>query len=54
MKYHLTLVRMAVVKTSAGSKCWRRYGEKRTSCTVGENVNGNSFYGEQYGDSFKN
>ena len=29
MKYHLTLVRMAIVKKST-HKWWRRHGEKRT------------------------
>ena len=28
MRYHLTLVRMAIIKKSANDKCWRMYGEK--------------------------
>ena len=28
MMYHLTLVRMAIIKTSANNKCWRACGEK--------------------------
>ena len=30
MKYHLTLVRMAVIKKSRDSKCWRGCGKKGT------------------------
>ena len=30
MRYHLTLVRVAVIKKSTNSKCWRGCGEKGT------------------------
>ena len=30
MRYHLKLVRMAIIEKSTNSKCWRGYGEKGT------------------------
>ena len=54
MRYHLTLVRMAITKKSTNNKCRKGCGEKEHCCTVGENVNWYSHYGRWYGNSLRN
>ena len=54
MSYHLTPVRMAIIKKFTNSKSWRGCGEKGPSYTLGGNVNWYSHCGKQYGDSLKN
>ena len=53
MRYHFTLVRMAIIKEST-NKHWRGCGEKGNSYTAGRNVNWYNYYGEQYGGFSKN
>ena len=53
MRYHLILLRMAIIKKSTNNKSWVGCGGKGT-CPIGGNVSWCSQYGEQYGDSLKN
>ena len=51
MRYHLTLVRMAIIKKSTNAQ--EGVEKNEPSNTVGGNANWLSHYGEQCGDSFK-
>ena len=55
MRYHLTTVRMAIIKKNPQTINAGEGVEKgEHSCTVGGNVNQYIHYGRQYGDSLKN
>ena len=54
MRYHLTLVRMAITKKATSSKSWKGCGEKGTLLHfLDGNVNWCSHYGKQCGGSSK-
>ena len=52
-RYHLKLVRVALIKKSTNNKYWRGCGKKGTLLHCG-NENWYRHYGEQYRGSLKN
>ena len=55
MKYHLTPVRMAIIKKNLLKiNAGEGVEKNKPSYTVGGNVNWYNHYGEQYGGSLKN
>ena len=49
MKYHLTLVRTAILKKLQTINAGEGVENRETLYTIGENVNCHNLYGEQYG-----
>ena len=53
MRYHLTPVRMAIIKKSTNVNAGEGVEKREPSYTVGGNVNWYNHYGEQYEASLK-
>ena len=53
MRYHLTPVRMSIIRKATNNRCWRKYAIQGTFYTVGGNVKWCSHYAQQYGESSK-
>ena len=53
VRYHLTPVRMAIIKKSTNNNSEEGVEKREPSYTVGGNVDWCSHYGKQYGDSSK-
>ena len=47
MKYHLTPIRMNIIKKSIDNKCWRGCGQREPSHTLGGDINWCSHYGKR-------
>ena len=54
MRYHLTPVRMAIIKSLQTINAGEGMEKREHSYTIGGNVNWYSHYGGQYGDFLKN
>ena len=54
MRYHLTLVRMALINKCTNNKCWGGVEQREPFCTVGGNASWYSHYEEQYGGTLEN
>ena len=53
MRYHLTPVKMVIIKNLQTTNAGEGVEKRKLSCTAGRNVNWYSHYGEQYGGSLK-
>ena len=54
IRYHLTSVRLAIIKKNLQTKPGEDVEKRELSCTIRGNVNWYRHYGEQYGDSLEN
>ena len=54
MRYHFTLVRLAIINKSTNNKCWEGVEKREPTYTVGGNVNWYNHYRKQYGGTSEN
>jgi hypothetical protein len=54
LRFHLTLIRIAKIKTSGDNTCWKGYGEEEHSCITGGIANWYKNFINQSGDSSEN
>ena len=54
MRYHFTLVRMAIINKSTNKNVGEGVEKREPSYTVGGNVNWYNHYGKQYGGTSEN
>ena len=54
MRYHFTLVRMAIIKKSTNNNARKGVEKREPSYTISANISWHSRYGEQYGGASKN
>jgi hypothetical protein len=53
LRFHLTPVRVAIIKNTTTNRCWRGCGEKEHLYTAGGNANWYNHYGKKYGGFLK-
>ena len=54
MRYHLTPVRIAIIKKSTNNNAGEGAERREPSYTTGGNINGFSHYGKQHGGALRN
>jgi hypothetical protein len=54
LRFHLTPVRIAIIKNTNNNRCWQGCGEKELLYTAGGNASLSNHSGKQYGGFLKN